>query len=168
MRHGGNQPTSAGKHVEDLTLSECRLPRIIRKNPTKYNPFTNPEQLMKRRNHVLYEMYNQGYITEDEYNSATAETIKVVESKGGAENVTRTSNNSYFTDALYYELLNDLQEKANYTAEEASSLIFNGGLRVYSTVDPKIGVIEEELYNADDAIPTLAEAPIALPRLPGG
>ena len=79
---------------------------------------------MKRRNHVLYEMYNQGYITENEYNSATAETVEVVERQGGAENVTRTSNNSYFTDALYYELLNDLQEKANYTAEEASSLIF--------------------------------------------
>ena len=101
-------------------------------------------------------------------NSIRAESITVVESKGGAENVTRTSNNSYFTDALYYELLNDLQEKANYTAEEASSLIFNGGLRVYSTVDPKVqNVIEEELYNADDAIPALwHEAPVALRDYP--
>ena len=166
MEAGANE--YFGKHVEDLTLSECAILASITKNPTKYNPFTNPEQLMKRRNHVLYEMYNQGYITEDEYNSATAETIKVVESKGGAENVTRTSNNSYFTDALYYELLNDLQEKANYTAEEASSLIFNGGLRVYSTVDPKVqSVIEEELYNADDAIPALwHEAPVALRDYP--
>ena len=166
MEAGANE--YFGKHVEDLTLSECAVLASITKNPTKYNPFTNPEQLMKRRNHVLYEMYNQGYITEDEYNSATAETIKVVESKGGAENVTRTSNNSYFTDALYYELLNDLQEKANYTAEEASSLIFNGGLRVYSTVDPKVqSVIEEELYNADDAIPALwHEAPVALRDYP--
>ena len=88
MEAGANE--YFGKHVEDLTLSECAILASITKNPTKYNPFTNPEQLMKRRNHVLYEMYNQGYITEDEYNSATAETIKVAESKGGAENVTRT------------------------------------------------------------------------------
>ena len=99
MEAGANE--YFGKHVEDLTLSECAILASITKNPTKYNPFTNPEQLMKRRNHVLYEMYNQGYITENEYNSATAETIKVVESKGGAENVTRTSNNSYFTCLLY-------------------------------------------------------------------
>ena len=68
MEAGANE--YFGKHVEDLTLSECAILASITKNPTKYNPFTNPEQLMKRRNHVLYEMYNQGYITEDEYNSA--------------------------------------------------------------------------------------------------
>ena len=53
-----------GKHVEDLTLAECATLASITKNPTKYNPATNPEELIKRRNHVLYEMYTQGYITE--------------------------------------------------------------------------------------------------------
>ena len=102
MEAGANE--YFGKHMlEDLTLSEpCAAPASITKNPTKYNPFTNPEQLMKLpATTCCIKTYNQGYITEDEYNSATAETIKVVESKGGAENVTRTSNNSYFTDALY-------------------------------------------------------------------
>ena len=46
-----------GKHVEDLTLAECATLASITKNPTKYNPATNPEELIKRRNHVLYEMY---------------------------------------------------------------------------------------------------------------
>ena len=68
-----------GKHVEDLTLSECAVLASITKNPTAYNPFTNPENLITRRNHVLYEMYTQGYITEDEYNSACAETITLTE-----------------------------------------------------------------------------------------
>ena len=57
-----------GKHVEDLTLAECATLASITKNPTKYNPATNPEELIKRRNHVLYEMYTQGYITEAEFN----------------------------------------------------------------------------------------------------
>ena len=56
-----------GKHVEDLTLAECATLASITKNPTKYNPATNPEELIKRRNHVLYEMYTQGYITEAEF-----------------------------------------------------------------------------------------------------
>ena len=42
-----------GKHVEDLTLAECATLASITKNPTKYNPATNPEELIKRRNHVL-------------------------------------------------------------------------------------------------------------------
>ena len=72
-------------------------------------------------------MYTQGYITEDEYNSACAETITLTETSSSTENATRSSQNSYFTDALYYELLNDLQEKLNMTADEAKSMIFNGG-----------------------------------------
>ena len=145
-----------GKHVEDLTLSECAVLASITKNPTAYNPFTNPENLITRRNHVLYEMYNQGYITEEEYNSACAETITLAETSSATENSTRSSQNSYFTDALYYELLNDLQEKLNMTADEAKSMIFNGGLRVYSTVDPEVQTaIENAMYDADGNIPAL-------------
>lgn len=145
-----------GKHVEDLTLSECAVLASISNNPTKYNPFTNPENLIDRRNHVLYQMWTQGYITEDEYNSACAETITLAETSSTTENVTRSSQNSYFTDALYYELLNDLQEKLNMTADEAKSMIFNGGLRVYSTVDPEVQTaIENAMYDAEGVIPAL-------------
>ena len=98
-----------GKHVEDLTLSECAVLASITKNPTKYNPATNPEELIKRRNHVLYEMCTQGYITEAEFNAAKAETITLTESSAMAENATRSSSNSWFTDALYNELLTQLQ-----------------------------------------------------------
>ncbi len=154
MEAGANE--YFGKHVEDLTLSECAVLASITKNPTSYNPFTNPEKLMTRRNHVLYEMWTQGYITEEEYNSACAETITVVEDRSSTENATRTSQNSYFTDAIYYELLNDLQEKLNMTADEAKSMIFNGGLRVYTTVDPEVQTaIEKAMYDADGVIPAL-------------
>ena len=127
-----------GKHVEDLTLAECATLASITKNPTKYNPATNPEELIKRRNHVLYEMYTQGYITEAEFNAAKAETVTLTEKTSTTENATRSSSNSWFTDALYTQLLNQLQEDLNYTADEAKELIFSGGLRIYSTVDPKV------------------------------
>ena len=115
-----------GKHVEDLTLSECAVLASITKNPTKYNPATNPEELIRRRNHVLYEMQSQGYITEAEFEAAKAETITLVESSAATENATRSSSNSWFTDALYNELLTQLQEDLNYTKDEAKELIFSG------------------------------------------
>lgn len=157
-----------GKHVEELTLSECAVLASITKNPTGYNPFTNPENLITRRNHVLYEMWNQGYITEDEYNSACAETITVVETSTAQENATRSSQNSYFTDAVYVQLMNDLQEKLNMTAEEAQSMIFNGGLRVYTTVDPEVQTaIENALYDAEGVItPLWHEEPVCLRDYP--
>ena len=157
-----------GKHVEDLTLAECATLASITKNPTKYNPATNPEELMKRRNHVLYEMYTQGYITEDEFNSAKAETITLAEKSSTTENATRSSSNSWFTDALYTQLLSQLQEDLNYTADEAKELIFSGGLRIYSTVDPTVQAgVEKTMYNEDDLIPALwHEEPVCLHDYP--
>ena len=157
-----------GKHVEDLTLAECATLASITKNPTKYNPATNPEELIKRRNHVLYEMYTQGYITETEFNAAKAETVTLTEKTSTTENATRSSSNSWFTDALYTQLLNQLQEDLNYTADEAKELIFSGGLRIYSTVDPKVQEgVEKTMYNEDDLIPALwHEEPVCLRDYP--
>ena len=157
-----------GKHVEDLTLAECATLASITKNPTKYNPATNPEELIKRRNHVLYEMYTQGYITEDEFNAAKAETVTLTEKTSTTENATRSSSNSWFTDALYTQLLSQLQEDLNYTADEAKELIFSGGLRIYSTVDPTVQAgVEKTMYNEDDLIPALwHEEPVCLRDYP--
>lgn len=157
-----------GKHVEDLTLAECATLASITKNPTKYNPATNPEELIKRRNHVLYEMYTQGYITETEFNAAKAETVTLTEKTSTTENATRSSSNSWFTDALYNQLLTQLQEDLNYTKDEAQELIFSGGLRIYSTVDPTVQAgIEKTMYNEDDLIPALwHEEPVCLRDYP--
>ena len=157
-----------GKHVEDLTLAECATLASITKNPTKYNPATNSEELIKRRNHVLYEMYTQGYITEAEFNAAKAETVTLTEKTSTTENATRSSSNSWFTDALYTQLLNQLQEDLNYTADEAKELIFSGGLRIYSTVDPTVQAgVEKTMYNEDDLIPALwHEEPVCLRDYP--
>ena len=157
-----------GKHVEDLTLAECATLASITKNPTKYNLATNPEELIKRRNHVLYEMYTQGYITETEFNAAKAETVTLTEKTSTTENATRSSSNSWFTDALYTQLLSQLQEDLNYTADEAKELIFSGGLRIYSTVDPTVQAgVEKTMYNEDDLIPALwHEEPVCLRDYP--
>ena len=157
-----------GKHVEDLTLAECATLASITKNPTKYTPATNPEELIKRRNHVLYEMYTQGYITEAEFNAAKAETVTLTEKTSTTENATRSSSNSWFTDALYTQLLSQLQEDLNYTADEAKELIFSGGLRIYSTVDPTVQAgVEKTMYNEDDLIPALwHEEPVCLRDYP--
>lgn len=46
------------------------------KNPSIYNPRTNPEETEERRNQVLQNAYDQGYITEEEFNGATATPVQ--------------------------------------------------------------------------------------------
>ena len=140
-----------GKDVSELTLAECATLASITKNPTRYNPYTNPQILIARRNHVLALMRNQGYITAEECEAAQNETVKLVESKAAVENSTRTSNNSWYTDAVYAQLKKDFMEKKGLSESEAMDMIFNGGLRVYSNVDPKVQTaVEQMMYNEDD------------------
>lgn len=158
-----------GKHVEDLTLAECAALASITKNPTNYNPFTNPQMLIARRNHVLYEMWNQGYVTEQEYRAAAAESITLVENSA-TENATRTSRNSYFTDAVYDQLMIDLTTRENYTSEEAQEMIFSGGLRVFTTEIPEVqSAVEKMMHNEDEAFPALwHEEAVAMTDYPAG
>ena len=60
-------------------------------------------------------MYTQGYITEAEFNAAKAETVTLTEKTSTTENATRSSSNSWFTDALYTQLLSQLQEDPELT-----------------------------------------------------
>ena len=139
-----------GKDVSDLTLAECAVIAGITKNPTRYNPFTNPEDVLTRRNDILYFMYTQGKITEEEYTSASAEPLILVESQNAVQTSTATSNNSYFTDALYYEVLSDLQTELGMSADEARNMIYNGGLRIYTTVDTDLQLAAERIMLDED------------------
>ena len=141
-----------GKHVEELSLAECATLASISKNPTGYNPATNPENLIARRNHVLWEMLDQGYISQDEYDSATKETVTLSESASKTENVAVESNYSYFTEAVLEELTKDIKEAYGFeTDAEAQNYIFTAGLRVYTTVDPKVqSAVENLMLNEPD------------------
>ena len=138
--------TYFGKSVGELTLSECAVLASISKSPTSYNPFTNPENLMARRNHVLDEMLDQGYISQADHDAACADTITLAESASKTEQVAVSSNNSYFTEAVITQLTEDLKKAYNLeTDAEAQDMIFNGGLRIYSTVDPEAQSAVENL-----------------------
>ena len=48
-----------------LTLAQCATIAAITKNPTQYSPISNPEMHLVRRNKVLTNMYEQGYIVDE-------------------------------------------------------------------------------------------------------
>lgn len=141
-----------GKDVSELSLAECATLACITKNPNNYNPYTNPQNLIIRRDYCLGLMRNQGYITEAECDAARAEPLVLVDSSTDASNATVASNNSYFADACY-EALIDALIYAGRCADrsEAVSMIRTGGLRVYSTVDPeKQAAMEQIMLNEND------------------
>ena len=126
-----------GKEVSDLTLSECAVLAAITQSPNKFNPITNPDKNAERREKVLRNMRDQGWITQSEYDEAMADNvydrIQLVNVELQATNI-----NSYFIDELTDQVINDLVAQKGYTETQAYKALYQSGLTIYSTQDMAI------------------------------
>ncbi len=141
-----------GKNVYELNLSECAVIAAITQNPYRYNPITHPEDNAERRKRVLDHMLEQGYITQTAYDQAMADDvysrIRSFNEETGGDNVI----NSYFVDAVTEDVMNDL-EAAGYSETQAISLLYSGGLKIYTTQDPVIQAIADEVCSNEENYP---------------
>lgn len=139
------------KHVNELTLSECAVIAGITQNPSRYNPITHPEDNAKRREKVLKEMLEQGYISAEEREEALADDvysrIQVADAKN-EDNAVST----YFVDALTDDVMEDLIA-IGYNETQAYTLLYSGGLKIYSTQDPKIQAICDNAFADESNFP---------------
>lgn len=139
------------KTVGDLTLEQCASIAAITKNPYRYDPIRNPETHLTRRNYILYEMWQQEYITEEEYNTASAQPIGL---EPGAVEMPEAPVTSYFTDKLIEDVSNDLERAYGLSRAETTNLLYNGGLRVYTTVDMGLQTaMEQSMKNGTQFFP---------------
>lgn len=140
--------TYFGKSVSELNLSECALIAGITQNPSKFDPIVHPENSKDRRDTVLYEMLSQGYISEAEYDEAIADDVYSRIEMHAIESA-NSSILSYFDDEVVKQVTKDLKA-AGYTDTQVYSMLYSGGLKIYSTQDPEIQRICDEAV-ADEA-----------------
>ncbi|MGN0372853.1 MAG: transglycosylase domain-containing protein [Enterocloster sp.] len=139
------------KEVSDLTLSECAVLASITKNPSKLNPISGPEENAARRKIVLQYMYEQGYIKKEEQEEALADNV--YDRIQNVDSAIKENNTpySYFTDELTEQVIEALMEKLDYTENQASNLLYSGGLQIYTTQDPQIqAIVDEEVNNPNN------------------
>ena len=140
-----------GKDVSELTIAEGAVLAGVAKNPEGYNPIKNPEDNKTRTKLVLNNMLEQELITQKEYEEALQEDV-YSHIKTVNETVTESAKvNSYFTDAVVEEVLEDLKELKGYSDTQAYNMLYGGGLKIYTTMDPEIqAIMDEELANPDN------------------
>ena len=125
--------TYLSKDASDLTLAEAALLIGLPNAPSYYDPTTNPDGALDRRNKVLDNMLRLGHITQEEHDAAQAEPLKL--------NVTESSSTGvdvraypYFVDYVR-SLLQD---------EFSSDVLFKGGLTVKTSIDPEMQAAAEK------------------------
>ncbi|MBL8029670.1 MAG: penicillin-binding protein [Candidatus Doudnabacteria bacterium] len=120
-----------GKHAKDLSLAEAAYLAALPQSPSRYNPFgPNRTTLDGRKNYILQRMREDGYISQEQEKQAKEEKV--------AFSNIRTS----ITAPHFVFMVED------YLAEKfGEKTLQEGGLKVYTTLDPKLQKIAEDAVN---------------------
>lgn len=113
--------TFFNKPASSLTAAECALLAAVPKSPLQYSPFTNPDGARERRNLILAKMLKHGWIERDEFDQAIETPLPEKPSRFGPESTMAP----YFVEYIKQQLI------SRYGARRT----FEGGLRVYTTID---------------------------------
>lgn len=144
-----------GKSCSKLTLSECAVIASITQNPTRYNPISHPDRNAERRERCLNKMKELGFISEEEYEEAMADNVYDRIELHNTNYLANTSSSSYFVDAVQKQVKEDLLA-AGYNDTQTEFLLYSGGLRIMTTMDPKIQAIADaEVANPDNYPPNV-------------
>lgn len=121
--------TYFGKHAKDLTAAEAALLAGVVQRPSEYNPYASPDKALKRRNIVLKKMFELGFLSKEEYEKALKEklNLKPIRQKG------------YYFAPYFVEYVKEL-----LIARYGVDRVFKGGLRVYTTLQPKAQIAAEK------------------------
>ncbi|MBQ7874626.1 MAG: transglycosylase domain-containing protein [Oscillospiraceae bacterium] len=144
------------KDVSELTLAECAGLVAITNNPSIYEPFGHPENNKDRREYIYGEMLEIGYINDAEYD-ALCET-EILTSKGQVTNQSSSKYTSWFIDYVIDDVIDDLMDEYGWDYDTAEYNLYNGGYRIYTTVDNRIQNIVEEYYENPDGFPKVRNA----------
>ncbi len=110
-----------GKPLQDITLAEAAMLAGLPKAPSANNPITNPTRAKQRQQYILLRMKQLGYITDQEYETAKNEEIKV-----------KTSRNEFNVHAQYVAEMVRMMVYDQYKDET-----YTRGLNVYTTITRK-------------------------------
>lgn len=131
-----------GKSASDVNLAEAAMIAGVTKNPTKNDPSRHYDNAKDRQENILYEMWDQGIITEEVYEKTLKEEVTIVMNPD-VQSTQRIQ--SYFEDNVIATVISDFMDQG-YTEKEAGNIIYNKGVKIHITADRRVENILQEAY----------------------
>lgn len=142
--------TYFNKSASQLSLAEAASIVGITQYPAEYDPIAHPDKNTEKRNVVLKKMLVLGKISNDQYSQAV--NTKLAVSKSSKKNQQGIS--SYFADQVVSDVIRDLQTQKGYSEDFATQQVYNGGFKIYSTVDKNIQETMEKVFENTSNFPS--------------
>ena len=121
------------KDVNELTLPEAAYLAVLPKAPANYDPERATQKALNRRNYVLKEMYNNGYITEEQWKQAAATPLGTIRY---GSNEKFHQQGGYFMEEVRRQLIKTLKFGEN--SDDGPNSVYGGGLWVRTSMVPKM------------------------------
>lgn len=134
--------TYFSKDVDELTLLESACIASITKNPSYYDPIRHPENNQERRDTVLWQMYEQGLISQEQFDETYGASLTL----NPKEDDTGDGIHSWYVDMVLEDVIDDLCRTYQCSESAASLMLYYGGLQIYTAVDPDMQAIMEKYY----------------------
>ncbi len=125
------------KHAADLSLAEAALLAALIRAPERYNPFVAPDTALERRNLVLAKMTEYGLAQAGETSAARAEPVVLSDAHWQ-----RDYPAGHFIEQVKQFVLDG--EAFGETRDERRRLLFQGGLRIETTIDMRMQMLAED------------------------
>jgi penicillin-binding protein 1A len=122
--------TYFGEPAEKLTLPQAAMIAGLIRSPNNYDPYDHPNDAMARRTAVLDKMASLHLVSDQEAAAAKAAPLGAVHKQASG-----TYPAPYFVEAVKQQILDDPKYGGGDSPAERQQNLFNGGLRVYTTVD---------------------------------
>lgn len=139
--------TYFAKPASKLTLSQAALLAGLPQQPSRLDPYDNPDGALARRNEVLERMLTNGFITKAEYDEAVSEKLKLKRDKAPEDGI-------YFAPYFVAHVKKVLQAKFS------PAVVFKGGLVVHTSLDTRLQKYAEKATKA--ALPNKKDPEVAL------
>ncbi|MBQ3076613.1 MAG: PBP1A family penicillin-binding protein [Clostridia bacterium] len=140
------------KDVSELTIAEGASIIGITKYPSRYNPFMHEDYNKERQETVLWKMQELGKISQEEYAEAVDQKLEFQKEKVQLE---QAQVQSWYVDEVIKNVLDDLVNKKGYPRDYATTMLYQGGLRIYAAIDMNVQRVLDEKFAAEDTFPTL-------------
>ncbi|MBR2523139.1 MAG: transglycosylase domain-containing protein [Clostridiales bacterium] len=154
------------KSAKDLNLAECALLAGLPKSPSYYNPLreSGRRNCLRRMRIILGKMHDLGHITDKEFEDAlnTDIVFKTTDTS------TRGTINSYFAEYAISQVIRDLAAQRGISRTLASTIVYNRGYHIYTTLEPNVQSVLDEAFTNRDLFQTQPEKLEDLPEKPTG
>ncbi|MDD6800699.1 MAG: transglycosylase domain-containing protein [Firmicutes bacterium] len=148
--------TYFGKELNELTELECIAIAGITQNPSKYDPYMNPENNKKRREAVIQSLYNEKKITSEHARELINQDIEI--NYHGKVSSSTTNMNSWYTDAAIEESINLIMDYYKVSYHVAEQMIYTSGFQIVTAQDPDIQNELEQYYLDSSNFPAVDQS----------